>query len=119
MSQETPTQQVVNDLEETVQKLESLETEKLQEAQQDILKELYSLRSTLSKSITSEKQTMEDLYVLRETLKKEIDQACQIQDVLMKRDKRIGHLKKNLGNVFQENLDLKKENAELKEKLSQ
>jgi len=107
------------DLKNTVELLESLETEKLQLAQQSILKELYSLRATLSKSIKSENQTMEDLYELRTTLNREIGQAVQVQDTLMRREKRIGHLSKNLEKIFLENIALKKENAELKEKLGQ
>jgi predicted RNase H-like nuclease (RuvC/YqgF family) len=118
MAEENKANLATAELKATMDSLEQLENEKLQESQQSILKELYSLRSTLSKSINSEKRTMEDLYNLRENLKREIDQVVVIQDQLMRREKRIGHLKKNLHAIFLENEQLKKENESLKKELA-
>lgn len=85
---------------ETIKNLENLETSQVQEAQQKILEELYAIREGLSKCRPTGEATLKELYSLRTTLMGEIQESRKMQNMLMRRTERVGHLKRNFKKMF-------------------
>ena len=104
-------------LKNTIEQIEKLENEQAKITQKEILDELYELRESFSKCKPVGESTLNELYELRESMKADIERYLKLKDLLVRRDERIGHLKKNFKRTFDENIKLKAKNAELREEL--
>lgn len=96
--------EINSSLNEAISNLENLEESQVQASQKKILEELYTLRESLSKIKPGNEKgseiTLNELYSLRDTLKEEIMESRKMQDLLMRRSERVGHLKKNFKKIF-------------------